>query len=103
MSIETFMKNFVPTTRSGRKEKFVLSEIMPEIKTEIVIMPISEGINDKRKGKISIGTVYGLVRDTGIFILFGTEPKTGLKQLALVAKIPKELKHLSWRLINSKK
>jgi len=98
-----FKTGFVPTTRAGRGLKFVLAEIMPKIKSQVVTMPLSEGKKDKRDGKISIASIYSLVRDTGVSILFGTNSKTHKKEVALVREIPEDLKDLNWRLIVSKK
>jgi len=98
-----FKTGFVPTTRAGRALKFVLVKIMPKIKTQVVTLPLSEGAKDKRKDKISIASVYALVRDTGVSILFGKDSKTQKDVVALVATIPEDLKHLNWRLIVSKK
>lgn len=98
-----FKTQFVPTRRAGRDPKFVLSAIMPKNKESVVTMPLSEGREDKREGKISIASVYALVRDTKVSILFGRDNKTHKKVVALVAKIPEDLKHLNWRLIVTKK
>jgi len=98
-----FKTGFVPTTRAGRGLKWILSDVMPKNKEEIVIMPLSEGVEDKRKGKISLASVYSMVRDSGVSILFGTNSKSGKKQVALVRNVPDDLKNLSWRLIITKK
>jgi len=98
-----FKTGFVPTVRAGRGLKWILSNVMTKNKEEIVIIPLSEGSEDKRKDKISIASVYSMVRDTGVSILFGTNSKTGKKQVALVRNVPVALKHLSWRLVISKK
>jgi len=100
---DSFLTQFVPATRKGRATKFVLSEMMPKNPIEILIIPISEGSDDKRKGKMAIATLYSLVRDSGVFILFGTNTKTHKKEVALVREIPEDLKDLSWRLIIKKK
>lgn len=96
------LANFTPTRRAGRILKFVLDDLMPKTKTEVLIMPLSEGKEDKRENKISIASVYSLVRDTGVHILFGTNTETGKKEVVLVKKIPADLKELKWRLIVTK-
>jgi len=102
MSVENshFISQFSENKRAGREKKFILKDMMPKSKTEILMIPLSEGLQDKREGKIARASVYSLMRNTKIHFIFGKIE--GRDCVAFVRQIPEELRNLKWRQIGEK-